>query len=217
MNIVLKIKKVLSIIYRNFKFTFFEEVKRELFPPKLPVSKDKKVYIHLGCGPIDAKGFINVDVIPYSHIHYIQQVEDLNIFPDEYADLIYACHVLEHISHNKISEVLKEWQRVLKKNGVLRISVPDIDKLIDVYFAEEKNISAIIGPLMGGQDNPYNFHKSVFNKSYLTELLLSSGFREVKEWEPEKVEMHTFEDWASRPIITKEKEYFISLNIEAIK
>ncbi len=86
------------------------------------------------------------------------------MFPDEYADLIYASHVLEHISHNEVLKVLKEWYRVLKKGGILRLSVPDFDKLIDVYLTEEKDIRAIIGPLMGGQDNPYNFHKSVFNE-----------------------------------------------------
>lgn len=175
-----KIRKILGIIYRNLRFTLAEEVRRELFPPKLPTNKDKKVYIHLGCGPINASGFINVDVIPYSHVHYIQHVEDLSIFPENYADLIYASHILKHISHNKISEVLREWYRILKKDGILRISVPDFDKLIDVYFNEEKDIKTIIGPLMGGQDNFYNFHKSVFNEKYLKELLLDVGFREVR-------------------------------------
>ncbi len=217
MNTIRKIKRVLYIIYKNLKFTLLEEVKRELFPPKIPVNKGNKVFIHLGCGPINATGFINVDALPYSHVHYIQTVENLSMFTDEYADLIYASHVLEHISHNVVLKVLKEWHRVLKKGGILRLSVPDFDKLIDVYLTEEKDIRAIIGPLMGGQDNPYNFHKSVFNENYLRELLLSVGFREVRFWDPEKVELHSFEDWASRPIKWKGKEYFISLNIEAVK
>lgn len=217
MVIIQKIKRILKIIYRNLRFTFAEEVRRELFPPKLPTNKDKKVYIHLGCGPINAPGFINVDIIPYSHVHYIQHVEDLSMFPENYADLIYASHVLEHISHNKISDVLREWYRVLKKDGILRISVPDFDKLIDVYLNEEKDIKTIIGPLMGGQDNPYNFHKSVFNEKYLKELLLDVGFREVRHWDPKTVELHSFEDWASKPIKPKEKAYLISLNIEAVK
>lgn len=180
MNVLKKIKKILGIMYRNFKFTLFEEVKRELLPPKLPNNPEGKVYIHLGCGPINAQGFINVDIRPYSHIHYIQEVENLSIFPHEYADLIYASHILEHISHNKISAVLKEWWRVLKRGGILRISVPDFEKIINIYLSERKDIKSIIGPLMGGQDNSYNFHKSVFNEHYLKELLLLTGFREVR-------------------------------------
>lgn len=213
----MRIKKILGIIYRNFKFTLFEEVKREIFPPKLPKNPNGKVYIHLGCGPINAQGFINIDLKPYSHIHYIQDVETLSMFPDESADLIYASHVLEHISHSKLSEVLKEWHRVLKRGGILRLSVPDFEKIINIYLSEEKDIKSIIGPLMGGQDNAYNFHKSVFNENYLRELLLLSGFKEVRHWKPENVKLHSFEDWASRPIKVKTREYLISLNIEALK
>lgn len=217
MNAIKKIRRVLGIVYRNFKFTFFEEVKREILSPKLPKNPNGKIYIHLGCGAINAQGFINVDLRPFSHVHYIQEVENLSIFPDEYADLIYASHVLEHISHSKLSEVLQEWQRVLKKGGILRISVPDFEKLVNVYFSERNDIKSIIGPLMGGQDNSYNFHKSVFNENYLKELLLLSGFREVRHWKPEEVELHSFEDWASHPIKVKTTEYLISLNIEAVK
>jgi len=219
LKFIRKLRKIVGIIYRNFKFTFFHEVKRELFPPKLPKTENNKVYIHLGCGPINAEGFINVDALPYSHIHYIQKIDDLSIFPDEYADLIYASHVLEHLEYNNISGILKEWHRVLKKGGVLRISVPELDKLIEVYSLEQKDIKAIIAPLMGGQDHEFNYHKAVFNEKYLTELLLSAGFREVRMWNPEKekAEMHTFGDWASRPIKVNGREYPISLNIEVIK
>lgn len=209
-------KPILSSIYRNAKLAL-ERIKRRLHPPSLPKNSDGKVCIHLGCGEINAPGFINVDAVPYSHVHYVQKVEDLSIFPNNYADLIYASHVLEHISHRDVPKVLKEWRRVLKEGGILRLSVPDFDKLIEVYLSEGKDIRAIIMPLMGGQDYAYNFHKTVFNERYLTELLLSVGFREVRRWNPEEVETHDFEDWASKPITIKNKKYFISLNLEAIK
>jgi len=213
-------RRILSIIYKvykNFKFTLFEKLRRELFPPKLPKNKDGKVYIHLGCGEINVNGFINLDIRPYSHVHYISPVEDLNIFPNEYADLIYASHVIEHISHNDVQKVLREWFRVLKKGGILRISVPDFDKVINIYLAEGRNIMSIVGPLMGGQNHIYNFHKAVFNEGYLREILLLAGFQEVRVWKPEEVEIYSFEDWANRPIKVGQKKYTISLNIEAVK
>jgi len=217
LKFIIKLRKIAGIIYRNLKFTFFQEVRRELFSPKLPKLENNKVYIHLGCGPINAVGFINVDILPFSHIHYIHRVDDLSIFPDEYADLIYASHLLEHLSYNNTLAILKEWYRVLKKGGIIRISVPDFDKLIEVYSYEQKDIKTIIGPLMGGQDYEYNYHKSVFNEKYLKDLLISSGFTEVRRWDPKNVEMHSFEDWASRPIRVNGREYLISLNIEAVK
>ena len=143
-------KPILGLAYRNAKFDL-ERTKRRLHLPSLPVNKDNKVYIHLGCGEVNAPGFINVDTIPFSHVHYVQQVEDLRIFPSKYAELIYASHVLEHISHREVAKVLTEWYRVLKEGGILRLSVPDFDKLLKVYLAEERDIRAIIMPLIGGR------------------------------------------------------------------
>lgn len=211
-----RMRKIISVVYRNVRLTL-EEMKRELLPPSIPINKDNKVYIHLGCGEINASGFINVDAIPYSHIHYVQEINDLSIFPNRHADLVYASHCLEHISHRDLSKVLREWYRVLKEGGILRLSVPDFDKLIEVYSAEEKETQTIIMPLMGGQDYDYNFHKTVFNEKYLAELLLSAGFRKVSKWDPQEVKMHSFDDWANKPIIVKGKKYWISLNLEAIK
>lgn len=209
-------KPILNATYRDAKLTL-ESLKRKLHPPLLPKNRDGKVRIHLGCGEINAPGFVNVDAIPFSHVHYIREVDDLRIFPNEYADLVYASHVLEHIGHRDVPKVLKEWRRVLKEEGILRLSVPDFDKLIGVYLAEERDIQAIIPPLMGGQNYTYNFHKTAFNEKYLTELLLSVGFKEVRKWNPEEVELHSFEDWASRPIEIKGEKYLISLNLEAVK
>ncbi len=209
-------KPILSSIYRNVKLDL-ERIKRRLHSPPIPKTENGKIYIHLGCGEINAPSFINVDAIPLSHVHHIREVEDLSIFPNNHADLIYASHVLEHISHIDVPKVLKEWRRVLKEGGILRLSVPDFDELINIYSSEERDIQAIIMPLMGGQDYAYNFHKTAFNEKYLAELLLSVGFKEVGKWDPEKVELHAFDDWASRPIDIKGRKYPISLNIEAVK
>jgi len=211
-----RILRHMLVVYRDAKF-ILRKGKRQLHSPCPPKSMNGKVYIHLGCGRINAPGFINVDVLPLPHIHYVQEVDDLSIFPNEYADLIYASHVLEHISHRQLAKVLSEWRRILKGGGILRISVPDFDKLIEVYSSQEKDIGAIMMPLMGGQGYSHNFHKTVFNRKYLTELFLSVGFSIVREWDPEEVELHSFQDWASRPIEIRRKKYPISLNLEGVK
>ena len=61
------------------------------------------------------------------------------------------------------------------------------------------DIDSIAAPLMGGQDYAENIHYSVFNSKYLSRLLIEVGFRSVRKWDPQKVDYHNFEDWASRP------------------
>ena len=108
-------------------------------------------------------------------------------------------------------------KRVLKAGGVLRLSVPDFDKLVEVYNATGKDIDAISKQLMGGQDHEYNIHYSVFNHRRLSELLEEVGFREVVLWDPDNCEYHDFKDRASRRMKVNGGEIPISLNLEAIK
>ena len=103
------------------------------------------------------------------------------------------------------------------KDGILRISVPDFDKLIEVYNAADKKIEFITKQLMGGQDHQYNIHYSAFNYEYLVELLKQAGFSKVLTWDPENCLHHNFKDRSTRKLKVDDKQYAISLNLEAIK
>ncbi|MBN2121162.1 MAG: methyltransferase domain-containing protein [Candidatus Omnitrophica bacterium] len=182
-----------------------------------PVNKDGKVLIHVGCGELDDRRFINVDSRVAGHVHVVGTIEDFPcLFPEGYADLIYACHVLEHVSHLKLIETLLGLRRCLKKGGILRVSVPDFKTLVYIY-ENNKSLDYIIPPLMGGQGYAFNFHHSVFDESYLSRLFLEAGFSQVRLWDPQKVEYHEFDDWSRRKINLSGQEFSISLNLEAVK
>jgi len=62
-----------------------------------------------------------------------EMVMDFNKFvkiprQDDFYDLVYASHVLEHINPAKTIQVLKEVRRVMKKGATFRIIVPDAKK-----------------------------------------------------------------------------------------
>jgi predicted SAM-dependent methyltransferase len=139
------------------------------------------------------------------------------MIPSNTADLIYMCHILEHVPRKQLSVVLKEMYRILKPNGKLRLSVPDFDHIISIYNDTNHEIEYISRPLMGGQDYPENFHFEVFNKSYLEKILIANKFKNVTQWNQLEVKYHDFEDWASKTITFNNKEYLISLNLEASK
>ena len=50
-------------------------------------------------------------------------------------DCIAAIHVLQDLAWPDIRPVLEELHRVLKRGGVLRLALPDLDKAIDAYRA----------------------------------------------------------------------------------
>lgn len=206
------LKNLKSFIRLRLNYT-----KRFFLKPKLPINKDGKVLLHLGCGEINSPEYVNIDTRPFSHVHCISDITDLSEFCDNSADLIYACMVLEHISRTKLLEVLIEWRRVLKKKGILRLTVPDFDKIVDCYHKNHSNIEVIAPALMGGQGYESNFHFSVFNKEYLSRLLKEAGFKEVFEWDPQKAQYHNFSDWANKKLAIGEDGVSVSLNLEAVK
>lgn len=191
-------------------------VLRRLKAPDLPVRADGRVLIHLGCGDIAAPGFINVDGSPAPHVHVVTDVRTLDMFGTATADLVYACHVLEHFSQRDHARVLWEWRRVLKPGGVLRLSVPDFDRHLAIYEACDRDVSSICGPLLG-RDEGYNAHCWLFNERYLRDVLLETGFTAVRSWEPSIAGDHEFDDWASRTILRAGRQWPISLNIEGVK
>ncbi len=177
--------------------------------------------LHLGCGKRHIPGFIHVDAAPAPHIDWVTRVERLSMFEDGAAEFIYASHVLEHFSRREVPRVLAEWRRVLKRDGVLRLAVPDFAACAKLYHEKglEDGLSGLVGLICGGQRDVYDFHKSIFDEVYLTRLLEDAGFREVRRWDWRRTEHADVDDYsqAHLPHMDKVLGTLMSLNLEAVK
>lgn len=143
--------------------------------------------LHLGCGHIALAGFCNVDALTTGAQDVVDDIRTLARFPESCAQEIYACHVLEHFAHDEIVPILTRWFQVLEPGGHLRISVPDIDRIVRIYdknFAhfQKPGHTPWIGLLYGGQTTPYDFHKTGFNACWLRYLLEQVGFVDCAEY-----------------------------------
>jgi predicted SAM-dependent methyltransferase len=209
----------------NLPFRILRRLRREvssvrgrLFRPALPARAGEQLLIHIGCGDIDREYFVNVDAQPFPHVHFVRNdITNLSMFQSNSADLIYMCHILEHIARRDMDDVLQELRRVLKPGGVLRISVPDFDHIVALYEASDREIDAIDDPLLGSHANDYDVHYAVFNRRSLEAIFRAAGFGAVSEWNPGNCDHHDFEDWASRRLEYRGREFPISLNLEAVK
>jgi hypothetical protein len=132
------------------------------------------------------------------------------------ADLIYGCHVLEHIPYANVPQTLKNLHACLKRGGILRLSVPDFAAIVGIY-QEKSHLQDVLPPLMGGQGYKANFHYGAFDAAYLAKLLKEAGFRAVRRWDPKTAPYHTFDDWSGRMYPLYGKEWTISLNLEAMR
>jgi predicted SAM-dependent methyltransferase len=178
--------------------------------------------IHLGCWTRNIPGFVNIDLVDLPHIHYKQNIDDLSLFSDCSAELIYSSHNFEYFDRLEGEKVLKEWRRVLKPGGTLRIAVPDFDKLIEVYKTTS-SIDKILGPLFGRM--PINtedgqkvlYHKTVYNYDSLKKMLEECGFINVRRYDWRNTIHKDYDDHSQAyfPHMDKNNGILISLNLEA--
>ena len=99
--------------------------------------------LHLGSGNRYLKGYVHVDISDHD-IDIKTSMNKLTSIEENSVDEIYASHVLEYFDRDEVEAVLIEWKRVLRKNGILRIAVPNFEALISVYQKTE-NIEKIYG------------------------------------------------------------------------
>ena len=190
---------------------------RRFLPRRMPANAGNKIFVHIGCGDQDDAGYVNIDARAGWHIHKVGTIEEVRrVLGDNRADLIYCCHIIEHVSHQKLLSTLVGVRAALKQGGILRLSVPDFSVIARMYEARH-SVEDVISPLMGGQGYADNFHRSVFDKEYLTGLLLKSGFSLVRPWDPAEIDGWKFDDWASRTFPLYGIQWKISLNLEAVK
>jgi SAM-dependent methyltransferase len=92
-------------------------------------TEDKLYIADIGCG-IWTPYFENAvvkrfDINPNAHPDIVCDVRAIPEV-DETFDMVYANHVLEHFYFWEAPEVLKEWTRILKVNGEIKLRVPNL-------------------------------------------------------------------------------------------
>lgn len=133
--------------------------------------------LNLGGGGIPIEGYTDLD-----------RKNGQDIYPLAYRDAsvteIRASHVLEHFGHHKVQEVLNEWVRVLEPGGVLKVAVPDFEK-IAAWYQEGHPELPLQSYLVGGQTDDNDYHKSVFDVRLLDKCLRAAGLTDIKSWSSE--------------------------------
>jgi predicted SAM-dependent methyltransferase len=180
---------------------------------------DHPRHLHLGCGERRAPGFCNVDITQNRSVDVVDNVATLRRFPDNYAESIYASHVLEHFSHDEAPQVLATWYRVLKPGGTIRISVPDIDRIVKIYVKNWNHFqtngnSPWIGLIYGGQTDAYDFHKTGWNFCWMSHVMRKVGYVDIAEYPHEP---HFIPGFWDNSLAREPFEDFLSLNVIARK
>lgn len=89
--------------------------------------------LHVGCGTVYLDGWINLD-LDAPKIDLKHNLTQKLPFVDNSIDFIYSEHVIEHFTVQQGLALLREFYRVLKPGGVVRIATPDLKYTLFRYF-----------------------------------------------------------------------------------
>ncbi len=156
--------------------------------------------LHVGCGPHILSGWLNAnDYLPDPSLPvYCLDATQKFPFADETFAYVFSEHMIEHISHSAGLHMLEECRRVLKPLGVLRLSTPDLDFLIDLRRPDKSPLQreyirwAAETTMRNVPDTTNetfvinNFvrdwgHTFIYDEKTLTQSLRLAGFRDLRK------------------------------------
>lgn len=178
------------------------------------------IKLHLGCGVRDfGPDWVHIDGAQYPHNRW-HDVTKLR-YEDNNVSLIYASHLIAYFDRTEIVPILKEWYRVLKPGGILRLATPDAEALCDVY-KYKTGLESVLGPLYGKMQlgDKTIYHKTVYDLADLMEVLSNVGFTNIHQYDHRLTDhpntgdrSDKYDDCSAAHI----NGTLISLNVEATK
>jgi len=137
--------------------------------------------------PITPYGWVNSDIQAGAGVDVVADIRGGLPLVDDSFDYIVSIHTLPEIPYGDLDRALCELRRVLRPGGVLRLSLPDLDKAIRAYLAKDVDyflipdevVQSIAGKMIV-QLLWYGRSRSMFTIEFMVELLARCGFHSIQ-------------------------------------
>ena len=160
-----------------------------------------KIFLHVGCGHLNKSsclGFendnwkeIRLDIDKNVNPDIVGTLTDMKSVDTGSVDAVYSSHNIEHIFPHEVPIALREFYRVLKEDGIVVITCPDIqsvgealtqDKLLETLYESPGGPVTAFDILYGhrkttADGNIYMIHKGGFTYSLLNKAFYEAGFK----------------------------------------
>ncbi len=176
------------------------------------VFQTRKTVLNIGCGPrgitvIGNPAFpeeewreVRLDIDPGVAPDIVASMTDMAAVPDGTMDAVWSSHNLEHLFPHEVPAALREFLRVLKPGGQLRLAVPDLQgvaALVAQGGLEDTLYMSNVGPITPldviygygaaiAAGNHFMAHRTGFTAQTLGRALQAAGFEPVVLWRLEE-------------------------------
>ena len=163
-----------------------------------------KQFLHVGCGPKHkdktTRGFntpdwheLRLDIDESVSPDIVGTMTDMSAVADASVDAVFSSHNIEHLYPHEVPVALAEFKRVLREDGFVVITCPDLqsvcaliaeDKLTEPAYTSPAGPIAPLDILYGhrppmARGNLYMAHRCGFTQKVLTGTLQAAGFATV--------------------------------------
>lgn len=135
--------------------------------------------LHLGCGAHHLDGWLNIDIDPLPGVDVVRDVT--RGLPWRDVELVYAEHFLEHLAIEQALELLVEIHRVLRPDGLLRLTTPSLDWIRATHLSQASSGLPALATLHANRAFYAWGHRFLWSRSLLQEALEGCGFSGL-EW-----------------------------------
>lgn len=160
-----------------------------------------KTFLHVGCGGKHknrtTSGFnhpdwteLRLDIDESVQPDIVGTMLDMSAVPDASVDALYSSHNIEHLYPHEVPLALAEFKRVLKPNGFVVITCPDLQSVCELVAQDKLTEPAYVAPagpitpldiLYGlrsslAAGNLYMSHRCGFTQKVLNGTLRVAGF-----------------------------------------
>ena len=171
-----------------------------------PTQAAPRTVLHVGCGapgphklpadffPAGAWREVRLDIDPEVAPDILASITEMSVVADGSADAVYSAHNLEHLHAHEVPLALREFHRVLRPDGFVLVTVPDLQRaatLIAEDRLEEPAYASPAGPISAldmvygfgraiEAGNGYMAHRTGFTARTLEGALRTAGFPIVR-------------------------------------
>jgi predicted SAM-dependent methyltransferase len=192
-------------------------VRRRIVSSYLATTAEPK--LHIGAWRYALPGWLNSDLVTSTvHLDLTRPFP----LPDRAFAYVFGEHVIEHLSERHGAALLAEIHRVLRPGGVVRLTTPDLEKIMALYRDENEAVSwsdynTYFSEATWPHERPCQVfntylrhwgHKFVYDQEELVAKLANAGFGQIERCEPGRsrhaaltgVERHDRQtvDWVNR-------------------
>ena len=159
-----------------------------------------KIFLHVGCGAQNKSSCLGFNNDNWKEIRFdidknvnpdiVGTLTDMKSVETGSVDAVYSSHNIEHIFPHEVPIALREFYRVLKEDGIVVITCPDLqsagealtqDKLFETLYEGHDGPVTAFDVLFGYQEkvegNEYMAHKGGFTYSTLDSAFYEAGFK----------------------------------------